>query len=63
VFSLLLFKKKRYTFLILTWAIVVSYSRIYLGVHYPLDVVFGAILGAFLAGLIYSIIKPKTEFN
>ncbi|HHZ65969.1 MAG TPA: phosphatase PAP2 family protein [Flavobacteriales bacterium] len=27
------------------WALVVSYSRIYLGVHYPLDIVMGALLG------------------
>ncbi|WBL44298.1 phosphatase PAP2 family protein [Algoriphagus halophytocola] len=32
------------------WAAVVSYSRIYLGVHYPLDVLVGALVGA-LAGL------------
>lgn len=28
------------------YAIVVSYSRIYLGVHYPFDIVLGASLGA-----------------
>ncbi|MCE7057076.1 phosphatase PAP2 family protein [Algoriphagus sp. AGSA1] len=33
------------------WATVVSYSRIYLGVHYPLDILVGALIGA-LAGLI-----------
>ncbi len=27
------------------WAAVVSYSRIYVGVHYPLDIVGGALLG------------------
>jgi undecaprenyl-diphosphatase len=27
------------------WAVVVSYSRIYLGVHFPADVVLGALLG------------------
>lgn len=34
------------------WAIIVSYSRIYNGVHYPGDVIGGALLGAFLAWLI-----------
>lgn len=27
------------------WAVVISYTRIYLGVHYPLDVVVGALVG------------------
>ena len=31
------------------WATVVSYSRIYLGVHYPGDVICGAILGTIIA--------------
>jgi undecaprenyl-diphosphatase len=30
------------------WAAVVSYTRIYLGVHYPFDVFCGAILGALI---------------
>lgn len=31
--------------LLLLWAMVIAYSRIYLGVHYPGDVLFGAIYG------------------
>lgn len=31
------------------WALLVSYSRIYLGVHYPGDVVCGAILGLLIS--------------
>lgn len=33
-------------------AVVISYSRIYLGVHYPLDVVFGAAAGVVCAFLV-----------
>jgi undecaprenyl-diphosphatase len=35
------------------WAAVVSYSRIYLGVHYPADVAGGAILGVMLGWLFF----------
>ena len=34
--------------LLFSWAIIVSYSRIYLGVHYPLDIIFGALLGTLI---------------
>nr|WKN36953.1 phosphatase PAP2 family protein [Tunicatimonas sp. TK19036] len=35
------------------WATVVSYSRIYMGVHYPLDVIVGAVIGIMGAILLY----------
>ncbi|MDD4847772.1 MAG: phosphatase PAP2 family protein [Bacteroidales bacterium] len=31
------------------WCTIMTYSRIYLGVHYPLDIICGAILGTVLA--------------
>ena len=44
----LLFKQKKVSFLMFFMAILVSYSRIYLGVHYPLDILVGALLGIIL---------------
>ena len=38
--------------LLLLWAFISSYSRIYIGYHYPGDIVCGAILGV-LIGLIF----------
>ncbi|WP_407499725.1 phosphatase PAP2 family protein [Elizabethkingia anophelis] len=38
-------------YLLFIWAIVVSYSRIYLGVHFPGDVAVGALMGFLLGGL------------
>ncbi len=51
--SSLLFKFKPYTIFIFLWAIVNSYSRIYLGVHFPLDIICGALIGVGSALLVY----------
>jgi len=40
-----LVQKKWFAWTIFIWASVVAYSRIYLGVHYPGDVLGGALLG------------------
>lgn len=45
VFTSRIFKNRWYSLLLLVWAIVVSYSRIYSGVHYPLDIIGGALVG------------------
>jgi undecaprenyl-diphosphatase len=47
---------------IIIWAALVSYSRIYLGVHFPGDVVGGAIIGAligFTFSKVYFLVYPK----
>jgi len=48
-FSAPLLAKNWYSWSIFAWAALISYSRIYLGVHYPGDVAGGALLGL-LAG-------------
>ena len=53
----LIFRKKPYTAAIFCWAAIVSYSRIYLAKHYPLDVICGAILGVAVAISIYLFLK------
>lgn len=37
---------KNLIFILLFWAAVVAYSRIYVGVHFPVDVITGMIFGA-----------------
>jgi len=48
-FLFLLFRKKyRYLYLLLFgWAALMTYTRIYLGVHFPLDIISGMIAGIF----------------
>ncbi len=48
-----LFKNRYFSLFIFLWASVVSYSRIYLGVHYPFDILGGAALGCLLGFLVY----------
>jgi undecaprenyl-diphosphatase len=53
--SLMLIKKRWYTISIITWASVIGYSRIYLGVHYPGDVICGAMLGSLVGWGVYKL--------
>jgi len=48
--------KNRYKYLpfvLLLWAVIVAYSRIYLGVHYPLDIITGMFFGGIIGWLIF----------
>lgn len=46
-------KIKYFAIFIFSWAALISYSRIYLGVHYPGDVICGGLLGVGLGYIIY----------
>lgn len=47
------FRKKWLTFFMMSWALLTCYSRVYLGVHYPGDLLAGAIVGLTGAYLMY----------
>lgn len=49
------FRKKYFSFLLLLWAALVSYGRVYAGVHYPSDVIAGGLLGSTLGFLFFKL--------
>lgn len=53
VFFSLLVRDKIFSCFMFLWAIIVSLTRPYLGVHYPSDIFVGAIFGTTIAILIY----------
>lgn len=64
--SLLAIRKRWYTIAIIIWALIVGYTRIYLGVHYPGDVVCGSLYGTFTGWFCYSLneqVIRRTQFG
>ena len=62
-FLSLILKNKIFSWFIFFWSMVVSYSRIYLGVHYPGDVLGGLILGIGLGILFYRLYIYITSYS
>ena len=56
IFTYLTLKKHtKYIFLIFLWPLLFGYSRIYVGVHFPIDVLSGFLLGAIIGWLFYKL--------
>ena len=49
--------QKKLVWILWFWSIIVSYSRIYLGVHFPGDVICGGLLGITLAIIVFLLYK------
>ncbi len=57
VLLMLLFNNKSWWFKsqFIFWAMLITYTRLYLGVHYPSDVLVGALVGMFWGVIVYKI--------
>lgn len=48
-------KQKWYTIAIFIWSALVAYSRVYVGKHFPADVICGALFGLLIGFIVYKI--------
>jgi undecaprenyl-diphosphatase len=58
---LILRKSINWIWIMYLWAIIFSFTRIYLGVHYPSDILGGAVLGSILGLGVYKISRLMPE--
>ena len=53
VFFSLLVRSRMLTITMIVWSLVTCWTRLYLGVHYPLDIATGLLLGSVVGFLVY----------
>ena len=54
---------KKWNYLFFVWAATVSYGQIYIGVHYPVDVIGGALLGTVIGYFMATAFNTKFGFT
>ena len=57
----LLYRNKYSTVGLMLWVALNCYSRMYLGVHYPADIIGGLAIGAMMATLTYGMVRRLVE--
>ena len=55
LFTSLVFRNKLYSWVIFIWAMIMAYSRIYLGVHFVSDILGGMIVGLGVGFVVYKL--------
>lgn len=53
---------KKWTWLFLFWAATICYGQVYVGVHYPVDVFCGAILGSLIGYFTATVYKQRLGY-
>jgi undecaprenyl-diphosphatase len=62
MFLFLIFRQHyKYSYLIFLYPLIFAYSRIYLGLHFPLDIISGYVFGSLVGILFYSIYRKVTN--
>lgn len=62
-------RNAKFSIMLTAWVIVMAYSRMYLGVHYPTDLITGSIIGILIGCMLgavscrYGGVKPVTEIK
>ena len=56
-----LFKNYWWFVSLFSWAVLIGLSRVYLGVHYPFDILGGMFWGLFVSSFVYYIYKMKLK--
>lgn len=57
----LLKNKFKHFWVLFLWPLIFAYSRIYLGLHYPLDIICGYLFGAILGFFIFKIYRKAQK--
>jgi membrane-associated phospholipid phosphatase len=53
---------KRWAWIAFAWAVLIAYAQVYVGIHYPFDVMAGALLGLLLGTLTGTIFNKRYGF-
>ena len=60
-FVSLLLKSRKVFCLLFNWAVIIGFSRIYLGVHFPFDIIGGMFWGVFVSLLTYKLVRLRLD--
>lgn len=61
--SSLIIRIRMFTIFIFGWALLQCYSRLYLGVHYPGDLIVGSIIGIIFGAVVYDLVSRYVDFR